>query len=84
MSENMDALRSVGEASQRLKLDEPVVSALAQVGLLPAVRVGQRWKIPPEGLTEFRLRICRGEVPRDITPVNGVIAGAPQRPRKRA
>jgi excisionase family DNA binding protein len=77
-----DALLSVEQAARRLCLDEPVVRALVEAGHIPAVRLGARWRIPPEGLRAFRLRIVRGEVPRDITPVGGVVLGAP-RPARR-
>lgn len=66
---------SVDQASKRLKLDVEVVTALAEAGYLPAVRVGKRWRIPPPAFDELFARICRGEVPMDITPINGIILG---------
>lgn len=76
-----DALLSVEEVARRLSLDEPIVKALIEAEWLAAVRVNARWKVPPEALAEFRQRIVRGEVPRNITPINGVIPAPPKRSR---
>lgn len=68
-----EPLLSIDVVSKLMKLDEPIVTALAEAGHLPAVRVGQRWRVPPPAIDEFYARVCRGEVPADITPVNGII-----------
>jgi excisionase family DNA binding protein len=69
----VEPLLSVDQVARRLKLEEAVVKALAESGHLPAVRIGERWRIPPTGIDEFYARICRGEVPADCTPINGII-----------
>lgn len=71
--EPVEPLLSVDEAAARLRLDPEVVKALAESGHLPAVRIGLRWRIPPNAIGEFYARICRDEVPMDCTPINGII-----------
>lgn len=64
--DGVEPLLSVDRVSQLLGLDHVIVSALVNAGVLPGIRIGSRWRIPPTAIAEFYRRVADGEVPLDL------------------